>query len=304
MRRDEGGTFCQFRVGASVKGGSSRTLRYMARPEAVRDGQEGTLLHNIPSVVAERADYKDRIAALCHYAREQERFELSRHRSRGLCRTHYRAIVSFERDPGTEIANSLVASWLVQTFPLARAAAFLHRNTSHLHAHLWVEARQVNGSKISLSARAYRQLDEAWNRLYAEAFGRDEREHLWKKWRTEGHKRMRREGQDIALPERVGHDWRPERFTERERTRLSGAIEIYDREEGGIGDHQRPVAGDNSEPAAGECIIDPAESAAAREDAELRALYREAHRALSEIEALYHKMATRERGTPGGTEGN
>ena len=166
-------------------------------------------------------------------------------------------------------------SWLQETFPLARAAAFLHRNTDHLHAHVWIEARQINGRKINLSARAYRQLDEAWNRAYAPAFARSEAEHLRKKWQTEGYKRLRRNGTDIALPVRAEQSWHPAQFTERERTRLTKAL-VYERDEKGAGSHQRRASGGDWQPASGERGTEAGQSAAQRAVSEADALYQEA----------------------------
>lgn len=197
-----GGTFCHFSVGRPDQ--SARYLRYVARPDAVREGGEGVALWNLPDHCA--AFYDVFIANLSMYARVQARYEIKNHRWRGQPRTHYRATLSFERDPGTSEAKALALSWLEETFPLAKAAAFLHRNTLHLHAHVWIEARQINGRKINLSARAYRQLDEIWNRLYAPVFARPEEEHLHKKWQTEGYKQLLRQGHPVTLPARVDHD--------------------------------------------------------------------------------------------------
>ena len=241
-----GGTFCRFTVGQGSKGASVRHLRYIARAEAVGDQGRAVLLWNLPVLVPASlleslpssgfqgqtvADYAVLTKELYLFAKTQEAREIQNHRSRGKPRTHYRAILSFEADPGIELARQALLSWLKVAFPQARAAAFFHQNTGHLHAHVWIAARQTDGRKINLDARAFRQIDEAWNRQYSRALGIPEKEHLQKKWQTERHKSLRRAGQIIPgqtlkPPARVGHSRNRLLFTERERQRLGAYDEV------------------------------------------------------------------------------
>ena len=264
----------------------------MARTEAVRDGNDGIALRNLPGEVTERADNADRLAALYRYARNQERGELLRHRSRGICRTHYTAKLSFESSLDIVEVKRMALSWLETVLPEARAVVFFHRNTAHLHAHVWIEARQTDGRKINLSARAYRQLDEAWNRLYAAALGRDENDHLHKKWETEAYKAMRRQGREVTRPERVAHQWEPAFFNERERERLGiNREEKYDGHESGIGGNQPAASGDHKTPERGERVAPHSELSVDRVAGLLDAADRDADRAVSEARALHEDAA-------------
>ena len=245
-----GGTFCRFTVGSSAPNASVRYLRYIANEQSVREPEQGTLLWNLPDRKAMSGSYQAFTATLAEHVKADAEWELSRHQSRGHARTHYRALLSFETDIGTSNANGLVAQWIAGAFPQARAASFLHRNTNHLHAHIWIAARLTNGKKIDLSARDFRQLDERWNRIYAHAFSRPEQEHLAKKWQTERHKQLAREGHEIAKPLRVSHSWKPEMFNQRERERLGAGR--YERNESGAYSDQRPPSGNDSRFAARE----------------------------------------------------
>ncbi len=176
-------------------------MRYITRPTAVRDGREGLLVVRLD--IAEVQSFPLLRASLIAWAQTREAMEhLTTRQGAQRGRTHYRATLGFERDIGTADALRLVGEWLDVALPLASAVAAVHRDTARLHVHLWIDARQVDGRKIDLSARAWRQLDETWNRIYCRALGLDEREHLAKKWSTERAKQLRRQGREVALPVR------------------------------------------------------------------------------------------------------
>ena len=125
-------------------------------------------------------------------------FAHARERAETKGRSHYRTVLSFERKMETQRAAALVREWVRDAFPQARALAFVHQNTEHTHAHVWLDARKPDGRKLHLSAPEYRRLDEAWNRIYCREMERDEREHLAKKYER-GHDSI--EGRETgALP--------------------------------------------------------------------------------------------------------
>ena len=130
--------------------------------------------------------------ALVSFAMVREESELGK-RKNG--RTHYRAVLSFERKMETLRAARLVKEWLEVAFPEARAAAFVHQNTEHTHAHVWLDARKPDGRKLHLGRSEYRRLDELWNRIYSRELGRDEREHLDKKQARQEMRQQERSGE-------------------------------------------------------------------------------------------------------------
>jgi len=156
-------------------------MAYISRPSAVgeRDGSGavcGFVWQGLPEEVTRAQTYAELRENLVLYARLREEAEVKG-------RTHYRTLLSFERQLPGEEASKLVREWLATAFPGTRAGGFVHQNTAHTHVHVWIDARKVDGRKLDLSAREYRRIDETWNRLYCRAFGREEREHLDKKQR-------------------------------------------------------------------------------------------------------------------------
>ena len=284
-----GGTFCRFTVGSSKPGTSAKHLRYIANPQAVKEGREGVWLKEFPSLLLE-APYPLLVNALCAWASWNERSEIIGHKSKANVRTHYRAKLSFERSVSTAQAKAMLTLWMEEAFPRAQGVAFLHRNTQHAHLHVWRAARQTDGKKINLSARAFRQLDETWNRIYCKAMHRDEQEHLLKKGETERFKQLKREGrgQDLEKPERVGHRWKAEGFNERERERL-GAKERGqdDRDEKGVGGNQRGLASSPSGGESRERLSPERERLSETSTLQIGALRDEAQRTVQAVEQLH-----------------
>ena len=285
-----GGTFCQFRVGSGEQGASIRHLRYIANPQAVRDGTEGVWLQGFPALLME-APYTVLVQHLCDWAHWLEQEEIIRYRGWGNVRTHYQTILSFETSLPNPKAKALLAAWMEAAFPLAQAAGFLHRNTSHFHIHAWIAARQTDGRKINLSARVYRQLDEQWNRIYSQALNRDVREHLLKKGQTERYKALRREGKakDIERPMRAEHFWNPVEFNERERKRLEKAL--YDSDETRIGGGESSSSTGTLATEKREHFSAYPEPEAPEETAHFQQALKEAKQAVSETERLHQDAA-------------
>ena len=156
--------FCRFTVG--TPGASAVFLRYIARPRAVREGLGGCLLHGMPEL--ETRSYADLRASLEAYGWAREESELATVRGgTGATRTHYRAVLSFEGEMPSAAILAMAREWLTETMPTARAAVFVHRNTDHVHAHVWIDARGSDGKKLDLSPRRYRSLGARWERVYA-----------------------------------------------------------------------------------------------------------------------------------------
>lgn len=183
-----GGTSMHFRVGS--KGASGMHVGYITRERAVLDRQAGLHFHNMPEKVQEARDYPELRANVEAYAAAREDTELAAHHSRGEARTHYRAMFSFERDVSTEKALEMAGEWMRREFPQGRGFAVVHRDTKHTHVHVWLDARQVDGRKVQLSERQFKNLDSAWNRIYSREMGRDPHEYELKKEQTREAKRQ------------------------------------------------------------------------------------------------------------------
>lgn len=220
-----GGTYCHFRVGGTGK--SSNHMMYIARESAVIDKENDVVMRNLPDDVTEARDYKELKTNLASYAWAREESEQARFKGAGEVRTHYRCTVSFEKEVDTEKAKEMVNQWLEKEFSQAKAVAFIHRDTDHQHAHIWIDARKIDGKKIDLSPKQYRRLDESWNRIYSKEMGRDYKEHLEKKEQTRQHKLSYVRGEKSDKPERVYKNNR-EIYQEREQRNI-GVKEVYDK---------------------------------------------------------------------------
>ena len=291
----KGGTFCRFTIGRSERGASARRLRYIANPQSVRDGREGAWMKALPKIITEAA-YPVMVRRLCQYAAILEDENIIGHKARGEARTFYGAILGFEISVSTGQAKQMIAQWVEEVFPKTRAAAFVHRNTARLHVHVWIAATQTDGRKINLTARAFRQIDEQWNRVYCRAMNRDEREHLLKKWETERYKQLIREGKTEGLkrPERVGHHWRSALFNARERARLEIG---YDGNEKSAGSHKLSLTGKSSSDAGRERNAPSGERSVEASTQDIEQALEAARQTVSDTQRLYQdaqRLAFRE----------
>jgi hypothetical protein len=169
-----GGTYIRFSVGS--RGTSGHNLSYISRESAVFGERErGEFYHqNIPEYAFFGKNYEEIRESLIGYAAREESLEKEG-------RTHYRVIISFEEQTKVKDALEMVREWLGEALPSARCTGFFHQNTEHLHTHIWIQSRGIDGKKLHFSARDYRTLDEKWNRIYCREMGRDEKQHLDKK---------------------------------------------------------------------------------------------------------------------------
>jgi hypothetical protein len=185
-----GGTFCRFSAGRS--GRSPDYLRYLLRASALGESPPGIWTRHLPDAITCTGPGASFTLDLMAYVWLQETREAGMQRDE-RARTHYRAMVSFERPLSEGQMGRLVNAWLEECFPRQPSIAVLHRNTTYRHIHIWIAARGGDGRQLNLSAAQYRQLDERWNRLYAPAVAQDECEHLRRKRAWEGRKRVFRE---------------------------------------------------------------------------------------------------------------
>ena len=169
-------SFCRFTVG--TPGASAVHMRYVSRVDAVLDRRGGAFFRNLPDGVAREGRYSDLRMGLEAFAWAREESEDSLHRrrgSRGIARSHYRCVLSFEREISTADVRRMAEEWLRETLPLAVVAGFVHRNTDHVHAHLWIDARGTDGKKLDFSPREWRRFGKAWERIYDREMAREDR---------------------------------------------------------------------------------------------------------------------------------
>lgn len=169
-------TVFKFTIGTT--GASMAHMDYISRQTAVLDNEDGVLMRNIPESVKEARDYRELRENLACYAWAREKSEMACFKGKGEVRTHYRVMASFEKDTPTERIKQMMDEWLEKKLPTARACGFIHRDTDHVHVHIWVDARKISGEKIHLGSASYKSLDKEWNTIYSREMGRPEHEYL------------------------------------------------------------------------------------------------------------------------------
>lgn len=239
----KGGTY--FRFYAGTPGRSGDHVSYITRESAVRDREHGVLTHNLPDAVRDARGYDELRDNLVAHAQVREEQEMKRRRGPGEARTHYRVRASFERDVSSERALAMAKAWLDGELPKARGFAVVHRDTEHVHVHVWIDARQSDGKKIQLPREKFRSLDSRWNQLYSAEMKRDPLEHERKKAQTREAKRQgweRRERPEYpprvrAAAEELAKKW------ERRDLGVQGARNPADRLDNSFLSHVRAVTG-------------------------------------------------------------
>jgi hypothetical protein len=84
--------------------------------------------------------------------------------------SHFRLILSVGREVSIEQLKALVNAYLRENFPLCPAFVAIHDDTEHRHAHVYVQARQLDQRRIDLG-QDYFKLDESWMRICATQLG-------------------------------------------------------------------------------------------------------------------------------------
>lgn len=210
------GAVCKFT--AKPRGAASGdNARYITRETATEGDDRGLYLHNTDELRGQ--NYLETRANVIANAFARQDEELSQpQRGGGETRTHYRCIVSWDRKEETEKAVGQVKEFLSEKFPDSRAVAAIHQDTEHTHAHIWIDARQMDGKKIHLDRQEYRKLDDGWARTYAKHYGKEyERAHLEKKAETQSYKKARAQGAKQERPQRAGRVTKPQDHANRER---------------------------------------------------------------------------------------
>jgi hypothetical protein len=205
------GALCKF-TGKPNASRSGKHAAYITRETGTHGEERAIYLHNLDDLKG--IDYRETRTNFISYAEARQDEELAKRKD---ARTHYRCILSFDRQEDTEKARELAAQFLKENFPEARAAVAIHRDTKNTHAHIWVEARQLDDRKIHLPKNTFRTLDDRWAKIYAREYGEKyEREHLEKKEETRNFKRAKAQGKEHARPERASRPTTAKEHNERE----------------------------------------------------------------------------------------
>lgn len=163
-------------VKAGPVGKGPSNIAYITRESS--EGEEGTMFYQVRSHVEEAETWEETRVRLQSWAERVKDEEIARHGNRrGEPRTHYRGIISYERDVGVSNEELLedAERLLKEEFPKSRAVATVHRDTDHLHVHIWMSARQTDESKVHIDRSDLKQMHETMDRIYEERTRRESR---------------------------------------------------------------------------------------------------------------------------------
>ncbi len=98
--------------------------------------------------------------------------ELMPQRGAGTPRNHHRMMVTLPDENDPEHAMTLVKNFVEKEFPGTKQIIAIHKseNGVGLHAHMWIDARKLNGKKLDLGNK-YTRLDKLYSELYDRTYG-------------------------------------------------------------------------------------------------------------------------------------
>ncbi len=150
------------KISVGKGGGSGANAEYITR----KKDAEKIALKNLKHLEAKTLS-EVRSNAIAHaYASEDIEQAIS-----SKARTHYRMILSWERDETSDKIVAMAQKYLDTVLPKAKAIIAAHQDTDNPHAHIWIDARQTDGKKIQLGWKKFTTLDEKFAELYDSEYG-------------------------------------------------------------------------------------------------------------------------------------
>jgi hypothetical protein len=177
------GIFIQFKA-PKTGAASAANTKYITREPATGADPRALYLHNLEHLQGE--DYRETRNNIISFAETRLDEEQARSRTNPReSRTHYRAILSFDRQEDSEKARELAKVWLEKNFQDARAVVAVHQDKSHSHCHVWLDSTDVNDRKLQINNRQFKNLDKSWAQIYSKEYGDHYlKQHLEKKQET------------------------------------------------------------------------------------------------------------------------
>lgn len=208
---------------AGTKGASGKHVSYMTRESAC----DSISFHNLDELDAED-QYEKRVNALS-YAHNREEEETTG-------RSHYRVVLSWDREEETEKAREMTHEFLEEKFKDARAIVAIHQDTEHTHAHVWLDARQEDGRKIHSPKNHINDISKSWQNKYDREYQTNyEKEFATKREETRQYKEAKHKGLEAEKPDRV----KIQSDDYRKKDERDAGIKINGTEQKGLGRNQR-----------------------------------------------------------------
>ncbi len=90
-------------------------------------------------------------------------------------RRDYRVILSFEKEVSSDKALAMAREFLDKShFRDNPAMLAVHRNTEHVHVHILLAARKLDGRKLHLTRKEFESFDKLWAKIYQREMGREQ----------------------------------------------------------------------------------------------------------------------------------
>lgn len=299
-------SIAKFTVGK--RGASGRHASYITRESACRS----VSFYNLDELHGEN-DFEKRVNAISHaYARED--IETAKE---GRGRTHYRIILSWDRQEETDTAKEQAHEFLKENFDKGRGFVAIHQDTEHTHAHVWLDARTNDGRKLHINKSVYRQLDESWAKQYDRNYQTEyAKEYKEKKEQTRQWKRNRVQEQQRDQTERAAGKQerppdKPDRYQDnlkndfwREKDQIDKGV-IRNGDENGVRGNQQSFTVRSGRTETGERELNKSQQQLTKSERAVSRATEQTHRTESEARGLHQAVArVAERGRSNRVERN
>jgi hypothetical protein len=213
----------KFKAGA--RGTSGKNASYITRESAC----ESISFHNLEELETEN-QYENRVNALS-YAHNREEEEIKG-------RTHYRVVLSWEGKEETNRAKEMTHDFLQERFKDSRAIVAVHQDTDQTHAHVWIDARNIDDRKLHSPKNHLNELSQSWQKQYDREYNTNyEREFSAKREETRQYKEAKHKGLEAEAPSRAkmtSEKWR-------EKDERDAGVKTNGIDKEGVGRNQRFV---------------------------------------------------------------
>ncbi len=117
-------------------------------------------------------EIKTEIDARSYAATRMIEEELMPKRGTGTPRNHHRMMLTLPDETDPDAAMQLAKNFIEKEFPETKQIIAIHEseNGIGLHAHMWIDARKVDGKKLDLGSK-YTRLDKLYSQKYDQTYG-------------------------------------------------------------------------------------------------------------------------------------
>ncbi len=263
---------------AGRRGTSGKNAGYITRESAC----DSISFHNLNELETDD-HYEKRVNTLSYaHNREDEEMHIS---ERG--RTHYRLILSWDREEETEKVREMSHEFLDKNFEKSRAIIAVHQDTEHTHAHIWIDARNTDERKLHSPKNHLNEICRSWQNQYDQEYQTDyAKQFAEKREETRQYKEALHNDEKAAKPTR--HRMTTEQY--REKDLKDAGVKIYGINQEGFRGNQRSFEVRNSNTKEAEQTIDRSRQQIEQGERAVIQLEHKASGAIRETQELYRSV--------------